>query len=1133
MRPLWNDSTVRRAESRRAYKGIATRMAFLAAMLLAFGPLFCFPAKAATHFSAANVPQRPLLFLANDSLPPMNFLDRGKPAGIVVDLAKALSKHMSRPVEIRLTNWTEAQEQVKSGQADALLQINPNPERLQIYDFSEPLLTSEFTIFTSADRHSIATADDLRGLKVGAERSSFALSFLTKDPRIDVQLISDALQGMKMLEARSVDAVVVDRWAGSYTIAKNKIRNIKLIAPPISQNQSAIAVRKGNDTLLREIDSALAEIRKDGTYDRIVKSWRSTEVVFKTREELQRQMWMIVASGAALILALVGVVILFAEVRKRKRAETTLRESENRLRLFIENAPAAIAMFDSSMRYMAVSHRWLRDYRLGEEDIIGRSHYEIFPEISERWKEVHRSALAGKTEKCDEDPFPRMNGRVDWLRWEVLPWLDHTGSVGGIIISTEDITERKQAEEALARSQKIFAELVERAPFGIYIVDSHFTIVQMNIGSREGSFRNVRPVIGCDLSRAMHILWPDNVAEEILDHFRHTLSTGEPYSSPRFVNPRADAAVIESYEWELHRMTLPDGQYAAVCYYFDSTTLREAEDALRKSEEQFRVLTQNLQSGVAMIDDRGAFTIVNNAFRLMFDIPEDADILNVNNRDWAQWQVLNEAGTSLDLDDHPVRKAVLTHMAVKNQLVGMKPHSGGDLKWLLISADPILDENGNLHALICTYYDVTSRKRIEEELRRSREELENRVQERTEELQTAYERLKQEIYDKERVETQLRQSQKMEALGTITGGVAHDFNNILAAIIGFTELIKDHLPRTAREHHYAQRIFEAGIRGRELIQQMLTFARQTEHKMKPFHISSTIEESLKLLRATIPVTIEVRFTAAGEPDIILGDPVQIQQVLMNLCTNAAFAMRDQGGILTISLSETYVSHEDGNRHGIEPGSYVKLSVQDTGTGIPAEIRDRIFDPFFTTKGVGEGTGLGLSVVLGIVKQHHGYITVTSETGAGSTFDVYFARIPDEQTASAKDAAESIPGGCERILFVDDEEALVEMGNELLAELGYEVTCRKGSRETLALFRLDPSRFDVVVTDQTMPDMTGIQLAMELIALRPDLPIVLCTGFSHAVTRESATAAGIKGFVMKPLTKGEIARTIRRVLDEQG
>jgi CheY-like chemotaxis protein len=239
-------------------------------------------------------------------------------------------------------------------------------------------------------------------------------------------------------------------------------------------------------------------------------------------------------------------------------------------------------------------------------------------------------------------------------------------------------------------------------------------------------------------------------------------------------------------------------------------------------------------------------------------------------------------------------------------------------------------------------------------------------------------------------------------------------------------------------------------------------------------------------------------------------------------------MRENGGTLAIELSDFSVSN--GDPRGIGLGLYMKLTVRDTGAGMPPEIVDRIFDPFFTTKNVGEGTGLGLSVVLGIVKQSHGYIFVESEPGKGSTFDVFFPKVAEERSAEGASGDEMMPLGHERILFVDDEEALVEMGEELLAELGYEVTCCTNSREALALFRLDPSRFDLVVTDQTMPDMTGIQLAAELLAIRP-LPVILCTGFSHIANEESAKTAGIKGFVMKPLTKRELAKTVRKVLDE--
>ncbi len=336
----------------------------------------------------------------------------------------------------------------------------------------------------------------------------------------------------------------------------------------------------------------------------------------------------------------------------------------------------------------------------------------------------------------------------------------------------------------------------------------------------------------------------------------------------------------------------------------------------------------------------------------------------------------------------------------------------------------------------------------------------------------------------------------MEALGTLSGGIAHDFNNILAAIVGFTELVTDRVDKGSKVERHLKRIMDGALRGRELVRQMLTFSRKTEQASKPVQLSSIVTETVTLLRATTPTTISIRVNTRSESGLILGDPTRIQQIVMNLCTNAVFAMHEKGGILDIELSDFSVSPSNGNPHGIGPGLYMRLVVRDTGTGIPPEIVERIFDPFFTTKAVGEGTGLGLSVVMGIVKQSNGHITVESEPGKGSTFTVYFpkATLQPETDAISDD---ELPTGSERILFVDDEEALVEMGEDVLAELGYEVTSRMDSREALALLEEDPSRFDLVVTDQTMPDMTGMEFARRILALRPNMPIIMCTGYSRA------------------------------------
>ncbi|OPX98467.1 MAG: Blue-light-activated protein [Syntrophorhabdus sp. PtaB.Bin006] len=380
------------------------------------------------------------------------------------------------------------------------------------------------------------------------------------------------------------------------------------------------------------------------------------------------------------------------------------------------------------------------------------------------------------------------------------------------------------------------------------------------------------------------------------------------------------------------------------------------------------------------------------------------------------------------------------------------------------------------------------------------------------------------------LEAQLRQAQKMEALGTLAGGVAHDFNNILAAIIGFTELAQDEISEESRAGRRLERVHTAALRGRDIVQQLLTFSRKTEQEKEPLRLSAIVSESVGLLRASIPATIGIRFYVKSESGLIYGKPIQVQQVLVNLCTNAAYAMREKGGTLEIELSDYRVLPPNGHSEGIEPGPYMRLVVRDTGVGIPADAKEKIFDPFFTTKPPGEGTGLGLSVVYGIVRHHGGQITVESEPGKGATFTVLLPRV-EEESLEQRILREDACTGKECILFVDDEEMIREMGHELLERLGYTVTSTTSSLEALSLVENDSSRFDLVITDQTMPGMTGLDLARNILRLRPDLPVILTTGFSHLISQESARAEGIRATVLKPLTKRELAQVVRKVLDE--
>ena len=381
-----------------------------------------------------------------------------------------------------------------------------------------------------------------------------------------------------------------------------------------------------------------------------------------------------------------------------------------------------------------------------------------------------------------------------------------------------------------------------------------------------------------------------------------------------------------------------------------------------------------------------------------------------------------------------------------------------------------------------------------------------------------------------KLEAQLLQAQKMEAIGTLAGGIAHDFNNILSSVIGYTELAIEEVPKGGLLHGNLQEVLKAGRRARDLVRQILAFSRQSAQELKPLDISPIIKETLKLLRASLPSTIDIKQDIGANLGTVMTDPTHVNQILMNLCTNAAHAMGENGGILDVSLEKVENGSDVGGRFaGLSPGPYLRLTVSDNGHGMTPEVKERIFDPYFTTKEKGEGTGLGLAMVHGIVKSHGGTTTVYSEPEMGSTFHVY---LPIMETEIGQDMGteETVPTGSERILFVDDEQPIVDIAKQMVEQLGYTVVTKTSSLEALELFRTKPDEFDLVITDMTMPHMTGEELANELMFIRPDIPIILCTGFSRRVTEKKAKAMGIQAFVLKPILRQELAETIRRVLD---
>ena len=430
-----------------------------------------------------------------------------------------------------------------------------------------------------------------------------------------------------------------------------------------------------------------------------------------------------------------------------------------------------------------------------------------------------------------------------------------------------------------------------------------------------------------------------------------------------------------------------------------------------------------------------------------------------------------------------------------------------------------------------TLHAIMKQREAEEALSSARDGLEVRVQERTAELSETYEALRRETEERQLAEARLRQVHKMEAIGTLAGGIAHDFNNILAAIIGFSEMAIDKSPEGSPVRHHMERVLGAGIRGRDLVRQILAFSRQTDQEKEPLKIAPVVREALERLRASLPSTINIRTKLQGTLGFVLADRPQIQQIVLNLCTNAAHAMRHTGGAISIILDGfSFSSPEDAPDSTMSPGLYARLSVEDTGEGMSSETMEHSSIPSSrpNCRARGRGSAFPWSTVSSRAMEARSPCLARQALVRSSP-----SIFPSSSRSGPRDPGdgdESIPRGHERILFIDDEDELAALGREMLTDLGYRVTSKTGAREALALFRLDPSRFDLVITDQTMPGLTGEELVREILVIKAGMPIIMCTGYSPLVDSETALADGVAAFAMKPLTKKEMAVTVRRALD---
>ncbi|CCK82091.1 PAS domain-containing hybrid sensor histidine kinase/response regulator [Desulfobacula toluolica] len=639
----------------------------------------------------------------------------------------------------------------------------------------------------------------------------------------------------------------------------------------------------------------------------------------------------------------------------------------------------------------------------------------------------------------------------------------------------------------LAKSEELFRGLFDHMTSGCGIYEvindgskgSDYIIKGFNKKSLEIEGQTLEQVMG----KSLFDLRPTVDDFGLISVLKRVWETGTPdYYPVKIYQDEKFSNYYENYVFKI-----PSGEVVTV--YNDVTDQKNNEMALKESMERFELAMQFANDGLYDWNLITNKIYYSNGWKRMLGY-EPHEIKN----ELSEWERLTKP------EDIKACWEMLEQVIEKKRDRFEKEfqmqHRKGHKIYIHSRANVIFDEHGQAVRVVGTHVDITERKKAE--------------------------------LEKNLLQKQLAQAQKMESIGTLTGGIAHDFNNILGIIMGNTELALMNTQESNPAYSNLKQIEKAGLRATNIVRQLLSFSRKTDPKKRPIKIALVIKEALKFLRVMIPTTIEIVQDIHSADENILADPTQINQIMMNLCINAFHAMEQTGGTLTVHV-KTVENPSIRKYPGLGNGRHVKISVKDTGPGIAPDIMNRIFDPYFTTKEVGKGSGLGLAVVHGIVKNHNAGIFVHTRPGQGAVFNLLFP-VAAQKTETKQNTAGEFLLGSETVLFVDDETSIVEMAEAMLTYMGYRPETRNNPVDALALFKSNPHGFDLVITDMTMPHMSGIQLSEKLMAIRPDIPIIIATGYSALVDEKRAKTLGIRACLMKPIIMAELSKTIRKVLD---
>jgi PAS domain S-box-containing protein len=1032
-----------------------------------------------TARTASAADQTPLVFLGDRDYPPLSYLDHGVPKGLDVDLVQALGKRLGREVRVDLLEWREAQDRALHGQADGLTELAITEEHRKLYDFTDATATHEFSLFVRVGEATIHGVDDLSGKSVGVVAGGFPRQLMEKRGGVNVVLVENYGDGFERLAAGGIQALAADVWVAAYTIQTKGIRNVTVVGEPIAATTLTIAVPKGHEALVAELNRAILALRSDGTLEAIQERWRPQEVLFVTRQRARRFVVTVIGAALAVLLGTLAVWVFMLKKQMGVRRSTEAAMAEHRQRLEIALEAAGMGAW----RWDLATGMSTRDASLNR--MLGLAAVESTQGLDDMFERIvpeDRVAIRAELDRAirERDTYSteyrviRPDGRIRWLRGRGRAFHADDGQAAYVTGATMDITEQREAEEALRSSEEKFAKAFQGSPDCIMISDvATGTILDINDRFEEimGYTRAEalgRTVVELELVSAA-------VRSEWLALFQEKGS-------------------VRDYEFEVRRK---DGRHATILMsadfveiagcqrvltvHRDITERKRSEEALHRSESKYRELVENANDVVFTVDADGYCLSMNRKGREISGFASD-DPRGTHLSELVVPEQIDEARRQLQRvlagEEVPVFELVIAN-------------AEGARVTLEANVRPIR-EDGRVVAAQGIARDVTARKELEQ---------------------------------------QLRQAQKMDAIGLLAAGVAHDFNNLLTVILGNCEVAAPQLRPDDPVQNTLRDIRSAADRAAGLTTQLLAFSRRQLIQPRVLDVNETVAEIRRLMTRLIGEHIDFRFVPAADVWHVSADQGQLQQVIVNLAVNARDAM-PEGGRLTIETRNVHFAQPHIERGAQVPaGDYVEISVADTGVGMEPDTLDRLFEPFFTTKEAGKGTGLGLATVYGIIKQSGGFVFVDSAPDEGSTFWILLPRADAPVSAAHVEMSrDDSSGGNETVLLVEDEDDVRELIQDYLGSQGYTVLSASTGEEGMELARGLSSAPSLLISDIVMPGMNGRVLSDQLRASYPHLKVLYVSGYTDdALVRHSPLPQGTH-FLQKPFALSTLAKKIRDIVD---